>query len=126
MVAYKDLMLFRYSIEIIPVNTGVRRVLTGKRAKRVIELLIKKHFSEHKNSITTDYKSNLICRSELFINKEGYLVRYRSKDKDKPSQNAKAYKLRFQSIGTLVVFKLIDYLTSSYASTLFRSKDKII
>jgi eukaryotic translation initiation factor 2C len=74
MVAHKDLMLFRYNIEIILIDTGVGRVPTGKRAKRIIELLIKEHFSEHKNNIATDYKSNLICRSELFINKEGYLV----------------------------------------------------
>jgi hypothetical protein len=126
MVTHKDLMLFCYSIEIIPINAGVGRVPTGKRAKRVIELLVEEHFSEHKNSIATDYKSNLICRSELFIDEEEYLVRYRSEDKDESSQNAKAYRLRLQSTGTLAVSELMDYLTSSYASTLFGSKDKII
>jgi hypothetical protein len=119
-------MLFRYSIEIIPVDAEVRRVPTSKRAKRVIKLLVKKHFSKHKNSIATDYKSNLIYKSELFIDKEGYLVWYRSENKDKPLQNTKAYRLRLQSTGTLAVSELIDYLTSSHASTLFRSKDKII
>jgi len=74
MVAHQDLMLFRYSIEIIPVGAGVGRVPSGKRAKRVIELLVEEHFSEYKNSIATDYKSNLICRLELSISKEGYLV----------------------------------------------------
>jgi hypothetical protein len=49
-------------------------VPTGKRAKRVIKLFVEEHFSEHKNSITTDYKSNLICKSELFIDKKGYFV----------------------------------------------------
>ncbi|KAH6717463.1 ribonuclease H-like domain-containing protein [Leptodontidium sp. MPI-SDFR-AT-0119] len=97
----EDLMLFRYSIEIIPVNTRVGRVPTSKKAKRVTELLVKKHFSKHKNNITTDYKLNLICRSELPINKEGYLVRYKSEDKDESSQNTKAYRLRLQSTGTL-------------------------
>jgi eukaryotic translation initiation factor 2C len=126
MVAHKDLILFRYSIEIIPIDTGVGRVPTGKRAKRVIELLVEEHFSEHKNSIATDYKSNLICRSELPIDEEGYLVRYRSEDEDEPSQNAKAYRLRLRSTGTLAVSELIDYLTSSHASTLFGSKDEII
>jgi hypothetical protein len=84
MIVHKDLILFRYSIEIIPIDTRVRRVPTSKRAKRVIELLIKEHFSKYKNNITTDYKSNLICRSELSINEEGYLVQYRSEDEDKP------------------------------------------
>ncbi|KAH6691806.1 putative RNA interference and gene silencing protein [Leptodontidium sp. MPI-SDFR-AT-0119] len=123
-VAHKDSMLFRYSIEIIPVDTGVGRAPTSKRAKRVIELLVEEHFSEHKNSIATDYKSNLICRLELPI--EEYLVRYRSEEEDEPSQNAKAYRLRLQSTGTLAVSELMDYLTSSHASTLFGSKDEII
>ena len=126
MVAHKDLMLFRYSIEIIPVDARVGRVPTGKRAKRVIELLVEEHFSEYKNNIATDYKSNLICRSELPIDEEGYLVRYRSEDEDEPSPNAKTYRLRLQSTGTLAVSELMDYLTSSHASTLFGSKDEII
>jgi len=124
--AHKDLLLFRYSIEIIPVDSGVGRVPTGKRAKRVIELLVEEHFSEHKNSIATDYKSNLICRSELPIDEEGYLVRYRLEDEDEPSQNAKAYRLRLQSTGTLAVSELMDYLTSSHASNLLGSKEEII
>jgi ribosomal protein L31E len=73
-VAYKDLILFCYSIEIIPINARVGRVPTSKRAKRVIELLIKEYFSKYKNSITIDYKLNLICRLELSINEEGYLI----------------------------------------------------
>ncbi|KAF8847869.1 putative RNA interference and gene silencing protein [Acephala macrosclerotiorum] len=126
MVTHKDLILFRYSIEIIPVDDGVGRVPTGKKTKRVIELLIEEHFSEHKYGIATDYKSNLICRSELPIDEDGYLVRYRSEDEDEPSPNAKTYRLRLQSTGTLAVSELMDYLTSSHASALFGSKDEII
>jgi len=125
MVVYKNLVLFCYNIEIIFVDIRVKRVPIGKKAKKIIKLLIKKYFSKYKNSITTNYKSNLIYRSKLSIDEKRYLVWYRLKDEDKPSQNTKAYKLHLQSTNTLVVSKLRDYLTSSYTNTLFRSKDKI-
>lgn len=124
MIAPMDLTLFRYSIEIRPDEAG--RVPTGKRAKRIIGLLIEEHFPQYRNRIATDYKANLICKSELPIDEEGYQVQYRSEDEDEPSQNAKTYRLRLQGTGALSVSELIDYLTSSQASALFGSKDEII
>src|ERR1700730_16338141 len=75
-VAPMDLILFRYSIEIMPDEAG--RVPTGKRAKRIVELLIEEHFPQHRGAIATDYKANIICRSELPIDEEEYPVQYRS------------------------------------------------
>src|SRR6266536_2841590 len=57
LVAGGDLLLFRYSIEIMPDEAGRRP--TGKRARRIVELLLEEHFSAYRNSIATDYKSNL-------------------------------------------------------------------
>jgi eukaryotic translation initiation factor 2C len=124
MISPIDLTLFRYSIEIRPDEAG--RVPTRKRAKRIVELLIEEHFPQHRGAIATDYKANLICRSELPIDEEEYLVQYRSEDEDVPAQNARTYRLCLQGTGTLSVSELMDYLTSGNASALFGSKDEII
>ena len=119
-----DLLLFRYSLEILPDES--RKTPTGKRVKRIVELLIEEHFSQYADSIATDYKSNIICRVELPIDPDPYLVRYRSEEEDEPSQNAKTYRIRLQDTGTLRVSELMDYLTSTHASALFGSKEEII
>jgi hypothetical protein len=124
LIAPMDLILFRYSIDIRPDGAG--RTPTGKKVKRIVELLIEEHFPQHTHSIATDYKSNLICRSELQIEEDEYRVGYRAEGEDDPSQNAKTYIVRLQGTGTFAVSELIDYLTSSQASTLFGSKDEII
>jgi eukaryotic translation initiation factor 2C len=124
LVAPPDLLLFRYSIEILPDDAG--RKPTGKRAKRIVELLLEEHLSLPRSSVATDYKSNLVCRFELPIDDEPYDVRYRSEEEDEPSRNAKTYRLRLQDTGTLRVSELMDYLTSTQASALFGSKEEII
>jgi eukaryotic translation initiation factor 2C len=124
LVAPPDLLLFRYSIEVLPDDAG--RKPTGKRLKRIVELLLEEHLSAYRTSIATDYKSNLVCRFELPIEEESYHVRYRSEEEDEPSQNAKTYRLRLQDTGTLRVSELTDYLTSAHASALFGSKEEII
>lgn len=124
MIAPIDLILFRYSIDIRADEAG--RKPTGKKVKRIIELLIEDQFPQYRYSIATDYKSNLICKSELPIEQEEYRVQYRSEDEDEPPQNTQTYILRLQSTGTFAVSELMDYLTSSKASALFGSKEEII
>lgn len=124
LVAPPDLLLFRYSIEVLSDDAG--RKPTGKRLKRIVELLLEEHLSAYRSSIATDYKSNLVCRFELPIEEEPYHVRYRSEEEDEPSQNAKTYRVRLQDTGTLRVSELTDYLTSTHASALFGSKEEII
>jgi eukaryotic translation initiation factor 2C len=124
LVAPPDLLLFRYSIEILPDDAG--RKPTGKKARRIVELLLEEHLFIHRSSIATDYKSNLVCRFELPIDHDPYSVRYRSEEEDEPSQNAKTYRIRLQDTGTLRVSELMDYLTSVQTSVLFGSKEEII
>lgn len=124
LVAPPDLLLFRYSIEVLPDDAG--RKPTGKRLKRIVELLLEEHLSAYRSSIATDCKSNLVCRFELPIEDEQYHVRYRSEEEDEPSQNAKTYQVHLQDTGTLRVSELTDYLASSHASALFGSKEEII
>jgi eukaryotic translation initiation factor 2C len=124
LITQADLLLFRYSLEILPDHAG--RTPTGKKVKRIIELLIEDHFSQHAGSIATDYKSNMICRFDLSIDPNEYLVHYRSEGEDEPSANANTYRIRIQETGTLRVSELMDYLTSTHASALFGSKEELI
>jgi eukaryotic translation initiation factor 2C len=124
MVAKGDPLLFRYSIELLPDPPAKQPV--GRRVRRIIELLLEENFTASRNSIATDYKSNLICRIELPMDKEVYHVIYRSEDEDQPAPNAKAYRVRLQNTGTLRVSELTDYLASTNAGAMFGSKDEIL
>jgi eukaryotic translation initiation factor 2C len=53
-------------------------------------------------------------------------VKYRAEEEDEPSANAKTYQLRLQYTGPFRVSELVDYLTSTRAGSLFKSKDEII
>ena len=124
LVAPPDLLLFRSSVEILPDDAGRRPA--GKKVKRIIELLLEEHLSAYRSSIATDYKSTLVCKFELPIEEEPYIVRYRSEGEDEPTANAKTYRVRLQDTGTLSVSELMDYLTSSHAGALFGSKEELI
>ena len=119
-----DLVLYRYGVEISPAESG--KAPAGKKAKRIIQLLIEEHFSQNTNSIATDYKSTLISRVALPISNDLYLIRYRSEDEDEPSPNAKSFRLRLQDTGTLQVSELLDHLTSTQASSLLATKEGIV
>ena len=123
-MAPPNLLLSRYSVEVLPDDTG--RNPTGKKLRRIVELLIDEHLSAYRNRIATDYKSNLVCRSELPIEAVPYQIRYRSEEEDEPSQNAKTYGVRLQDTGTLRVSELTDYLTSTHAGALLGSKEEVI
>jgi eukaryotic translation initiation factor 2C len=120
----KDLELYRYSVAIAADNSG--RVPVGKRAKRVVQLLLEEHFLPHGHSIATDFKSNLISRNELDLEKDEYIVTYRSEEEDVPAPNATQYRCRLQFTGSLTLAELINHLTSSQAGLMFGSKDEIL
>lgn len=122
--ASEDLLLHRYSIEVT--ETRSNRPPTGKKLKRVVEIFKDKHLSQHGRSIVTDFKSTLLSRIELELDEPEYLVSYRAENEDDPAPNAKSFRIRLQSIGTLSVSELMDYLTSAHASQFFGSKEEII
>jgi eukaryotic translation initiation factor 2C len=119
-----DLELYRYSIDIAADHKG--NAPTGKKAKRIMQLLLEEHFPSQGHSIATDFKSNLISRIELEIEEDEYVVTYRSEDEDTPAPNAKQYRCRIQFTGSLTLAELINHLTSTQAGLMFGSKDEII
>ena len=120
----RDLTLYRYSIEIS--SEGLGRAPAGKKAKRIVQLLLDEHLQPHRHDVATDFRSTLISRNDLEIWEEGYLVTYRAEDEDDPAPNAKQYRVRLHSTGMLTVSELMNYLTSSQAGAMFGSKEEII
>ena len=124
LVSDGDLTLYRYSIEII--SDGGGRAPAGKKAKRIVQLLLEEHLQHFQNDIATDFRSTMISRNDIELEGNGYLVTYRAEEEDDPGPNAKQYRVRLQATGVLTVSELVNYLTSSQAGFMFGSKDEII
>jgi hypothetical protein len=97
----KDLELYRYSVAIAADGRG--RVPVGKRAQRIV---LEEHFLPHGHNIATDFKSNLISRDELDLDKDEHKVAYRSEEEDVPAPNAPQYRCRVQFTGSLTLSEL--------------------
>ncbi|THC87140.1 hypothetical protein EYZ11_013414 [Aspergillus tanneri] len=97
-LAFKDdVQLHRYSVNILPGDER-SKVPTGKKMKRVVQLLLDDHFPGKKLEIASDFKSNLISATKLELN----------------------------DAGTLRASELVNYLTSTGAGALLSSKDETI
>ncbi|KAI1182530.1 RNA interference and gene silencing protein [Nemania serpens] len=118
------LELYRYSLDIAA--DGGRKPPVGKKAKRVIYLLLEEHFLLHKNRIAADFKSNLVSRDKLDIKEGAYTVTYRAEEEDYPAPNATQYKIHMNFTGSLTVSELVNHLASTQAGLVFGSKDEII
>ncbi|KAH8821858.1 RNA interference and gene silencing protein [Xylogone sp. PMI_703] len=124
LAAPMNMTLFRYNIDIKPERSAKQPA--GKKAKRIIELFIEEHLSQYKDGITTDYRSNMICKTGITIEEKEYKIVYRAEDEDAPAPNADSYILYLQATGTLKVSELMDYLTSGHVGALFASKEEVI
>ncbi|OAQ64402.2 RNA interference and silencing protein [Pochonia chlamydosporia 170] len=118
-----NLQLFRYSIRILPEQGD--RPPVGKKAKRVIQLLLEEHFPQYGQSIATDFKAILISKQNIEVAEE-YNVLYRSEDEEEPAPNAKRYRVQLDSTGSVTVSELTDYLTSSNFGALLSSKEETL
>lgn len=111
LVSHGDLPLHRYAVEVVADQAG--KVPAGKRAKRVVELLIEEHLAHQSHDVVTDFKSTLLSRTKLDLDEAGYNIRYRVEGDDEASPHAKAYRVRISETGTLTIPDLTSYLTSS-------------
>lgn len=75
LVSDGDLTLYCYSIEIS--SDGVGRAPVGKKAKRVVQLLLEEHLQLYRNDIATDFRSTMISKTDIEVEGDGYLVTYR-------------------------------------------------
>ncbi|KAI9773827.1 MAG: hypothetical protein M1840_006052 [Geoglossum simile] len=123
-VLSKDLVLYRYNVEILPDASGKTPV--GGKLKRIFQLLIERHFGELRDDIATDFKCTLICKSRLSISNEPLSVQYLAEKEDEPPSYSPTYKLRLLDTGSLSASELMDYLTSTKVSSVYGGKEEII
>lgn len=124
MMTDKNLLLFRYSIEFLADADG--KVPVGKKARRIVQLLLEENFDSFKAQIATDYKSTVVSKLDLTLDPAGYKVVYKAEGEDTPGPRAKTTTLRLKPTGTLRVSDLVDYLSSTQASAMFGTKDEVI
>lgn len=117
-----ELVLKRYEISVTAVKTS--RPPTGKKLKRVIELLLEEHLADHKLDVVTDFKSNLLSKVDLKDGAE-YSIVYRLEEDDEPSPDV-SYRVKLGLTGTVSVSELIEYLTSTQAGGLLTNKEEIL
>lgn len=118
--------LYRYNIDIA--TSGREDKPKGRKLKQIINLLLEQHFAAERDTLATDYKSNLISRQPLTLQEESYNVEYRPEDveKDEPPPFQKTYAVRIQATGNVSVPELLNYLSSSNASAIFNSKEEVL
>ncbi|EXJ96083.1 hypothetical protein A1O1_01209 [Capronia coronata CBS 617.96] len=122
--ADREIPLHRYSIEVRPDNDG--KVLTGKKLRRVIELLLEEHFAEHRSNIATDFKLYLISTTNIAISRPVYDITYREGGQVQTQSNAKHYHVRITHNGSVTLANLLDYLTSSNASAILSNREALL
>ncbi|KAH9895506.1 putative RNA interference and gene silencing protein [Xylariomycetidae sp. FL2044] len=118
------LELYRYRVTIPPDRNGI--VPVGKKAKRIVQLLLTDHFRMVQSYIATDFRSTLISRKKLTLNRDYYDVIYRVEGVTVQARNATSYRCRVEPTGSLTLSELMDYLTSTQAGLMLGSKDEII
>ncbi|CEL07700.1 hypothetical protein ASPCAL10855 [Aspergillus calidoustus] len=125
LVFKSDVQLYRYSVDVLPGDER-SKVPTGKKMKRLVQLLLEDHFPDKKLEIASDFKSNLISSVKLELNDAGYRILYRSDYEDELVTTGPIYSVCVRSTGMLYASELVNYLTSTRAGALLSSKDEII
>ena len=80
----------------------------GKKARRVVELLLEEHLAQYNAGIATDFKSNLVSSAELDVDQGGYDIVYRTEGEDDPQANARRNRARLMRTASLTVSELLD------------------
>lgn len=116
--------LYRYAITIGKGPNG--SLPSAKKCKQIVRLLIEQAFAENQEDVATDYRSTLISREPLSIEDEDFQVKWKAEDEDTYPENPAVYPVTVQYTGTVSVPQLVDYLTSSNASSALANQAEII
>ncbi|PWY71079.1 protein PIWIL3 [Aspergillus sclerotioniger CBS 115572] len=118
--------LHRYHLDIQ--GDTANKKPAGKKARHIVRLFIEEHLSKYQDQVVTDYMSTIITAVEFLGGKEpkDFDVRYRDEHEDEYPEQPKVYRVKCQFTGTLYPRHLLDYLTSSNASAMFKDKADVI
>ncbi|MCJ1392530.1 hypothetical protein MMC18_005398 [Xylographa bjoerkii] len=121
MIPNGDVKLYRYSIDTVPAMTAKRK------QRRLVELLIEETpLAPLKSQIATDYRTTLICRSQIPETDLEQGIVYKDEHEDEPGPRATSHRLKLQQTGVFTVAELVSFLTSTRADAAFPNKDEVI
>ena len=120
----EDVPLFRYEVKITSDEKGP--LPTGKKAKRIIQLLLEENFESYKFQIASDFKANLVSRCKLDLPNQSFSVTYRTEGETSPILKAKKYRILLTPAGSVSVADLVEYLSSPKADAVILTKAEII
>ena len=118
-----DLVLYRYNITEVKEQGDKGKAAAGKKLKQVINLILEQPpLQARRNDIVTDFKANLISRSQITdadLNALPRSIQYRAEDEEEPRASAPYYRYIIQETGTLTVSELTEFLTSTNPNATF-------
>jgi len=115
--------LYRYSIDIQPEETIKRK------QRQIFALLLEDPtFASVRDSVATDYRSNLVSAKDISLGPDGRKVvqiTYRESDGE-VLPNAKTYNIKIQKSRTITLSELMDYLSSTSADAHYEGHDEAV
>lgn len=108
-----NLVLHRYHVSVSP-------EAKGRKLKRIFELLLQEATL---TGSTTDFKSLLICRTQ--IEDIEIEVAYRAEFEDDPQPNTRPYRIKIQHTGQLEVSGLLEHIRSTQPNANFRNERQL-
>lgn len=115
--------LYRYSIDIRPEET-IRR-----KQKQIFALLLEDPtFASVRDSVATDYRSNIVSATDIDLGPQGRKVvriTYRESDGE-VLPNAKTYDIKIQRSRTITLSELMEYLNSTSGDAHYEGYDEAV
>lgn len=109
--AKKDLVLFRYHVEVIAVNKAPKA--SKLKTKRIISLLLE---SADFQGVATDFGSMIVSANELEGLPKEYHVTFRAEGEDDAPVNPAVYLVKVMPTGSLDISSLVSYLKETEPS----------
>ena len=120
MVPKPDVVLYRYSIQILP-------DVAGKKKEQVVRIILDlPELDEFRNDIVTDFRTTIISRRRLSQEFIESRIQYRAEGEDTPLPNAQTYRIKVETSGVLTVSQLTNYLSPTNLTERFDDKPEII
>lgn len=114
------LVLYQYRIQVQP-------QAVGRKLTRIIELFLQEPQSiARSDSICSDFKSTLFSRILLDDDFTACNIVYRSEFETEPAPRATVYHVRLEHTKTLLVRRLLEFLTTTNLSTALDEKHALI
>ena len=64
----KDLLLYRYTVEVFPGESG--KMPVGRKTRRIIQLLLEQCLPQLGPNIVTDFKSNIVSTDQIPLDQD--------------------------------------------------------